>query len=146
MAPKTMRAIVVDAPGPPSVMQLREVPVPEPKDGQARVKVAFVGMNPVDAMARAGTIGFLKIAYPFTPGLEHSGIVDAVGPDVDKSLIGRRVISRSSFGGYADYSIAPAKTLIALDDRIDFKTGCVYRGCTYTAWHALFLAARLQAR
>ena len=43
-------------------------------------------------------------------------MVDAVGPGVSTDLIGRRVISRSSFGGYADYSIAPAKTLLFLDD------------------------------
>ena len=140
----TMRAIVIDAAGPPSVMQLKQVPIPEPKEGQARLKVAYVGMNPVDAFARAGTLGFLNITYPFTPGLEHSGVVDAVGPGVSKDLIGRRVISRSSFGGYADYSIAPAEKLLMLDDRIDLKTGAVYRGASFTAWHALHKAARLQ--
>jgi NADPH2:quinone reductase len=142
----TMRAVVVDAPGPPAVLRLREVPVPEPKAGEARLKVAYVGLNPVDAMARAGTLDFLKVSFPFTPGLEHSGVIDAVGPGVSSDLIGRRVISRSSFGGYADYSVAPAAGLIPLDDRIDLKTGCVYRGCAYTAWHVLFLCARLQPR
>lgn len=141
----TMRAIVIDAPGPPSVMQLKQVPIPAPKDGQVRLKVAYVGMNPVDAFARAGTLGFLNIAYPFTPGLEHSGVVDAVGPGVSTDLIGRRVISRSSFGGYADYSLAPAKTLLMLDDRMDLKTGAVYRGAAFTAWHALHKSARVQA-
>ena len=142
----TMRAIVIDAPGPPSVMHLKQVPIPEPKEGQARLKVAYVGMNPVDAFARAGTLGFLNITYPFTPGLEHTGVVDAVGPGVSKGLIGRRVISRSSFGGYADYSIAPAVKLLMLDDRIDLRTGAVYRGAAFTAWHALHLAARVQSR
>jgi NADPH:quinone reductase len=59
----TMRAIVVDAPGPPSVMQLKQVPIPEPKEGQARLKVAYVGMNPVDAFARAGTLGLNTAAW-----------------------------------------------------------------------------------
>ncbi len=141
----TMRAIVIDAPGPPSVMQLKQVPIPQPQEGQVRLQVAYVGMNPVDAFARARTLGFLNIRYPFTPGLEHSGVVDAVGPGVSKDLIGRRVISRSSFGGYAEYSLAPAMTLLMLDDRIDLKTGAVYRGAAFTAWHALHKSARLQS-
>jgi NADPH:quinone reductase len=72
-------------------------------------------------------------------------VVDAVGPGVSPDLIGRRVISRSSFGGYADYSLAPAAKLLMLDDRIDLKTGAVYRGAAFTAWHALHKAARLQS-
>lgn len=142
---QTMRAIQMDAFGGPDAMHLREVPVPEPGRGQARLKVAYVGMNPFDAMARAGKIDFMPIAFPFTPGLEHTGIVDAVGDGADEALIGRRVISRSNFGAYADYSIAQdASMLLMLDDRIDLKTGCVYRGCSFTAWHALYKAGRLQ--
>ena len=140
-----MRAIQMDAFGGPDVMELREVPVPEPGPGQARLRVAYVGMNPFDAMARAGKITFMPISFPFTPGLEHSGIVDAVGKGVDETLIGKRVISRADFGAYADYSIVTAKALLMLDDRIDLKTGCVYRGCSTTAWHALYKAGRLQS-
>ncbi len=142
---QTMRAIQMDAFGGPEAMELREVPVPEPGPGQARLRVAYVGMNPFDAMARAGKITFMPIAFPFTPGLEHTGIVDAVGEGVDALLMGKRVISRSSFGAYADYSIATDATqLLDLDDRIDLKTGCVYRGCSTTAWYALYKAGRLQ--
>ena len=141
----TMRAIQMDAFGGPDVMELREISVPDPGPGQARLRVAYVGMNPFDAMARAGKIDFMPITFPFTPGLEHTGIVDAVGEGVDDSLIGKRVISRADFGAYADYSIATAKALLMLDDRIDLKTGCVYRGCSFTAWHALYKAGRLQS-
>ncbi len=141
----TMRAIQMDAFGGPEVMKLCEVAVPEPGPGQARLRVAYVGMNPFDAMARAGKIDFMPITFPFTPGLEHTGIVDAVGMDVDESLVGKRAISRADFGAYADCTIATAKALLMLDDRIDLKTGCVYRGCSFTAWHALYKAGRLQS-
>ena len=141
---KTMRAIQLDAFGGPEAMVLRDVPVPSPGPGEARLKVAYVGMNPFDAMARAGKINFMPISFPFTPGLEHSGVIDAVGAGVEDSLIGQRVISRANFGGYAEYSIAKAAMLLKLDPRIDLKTGCVYRGCSFTAWHALYKAGRLQ--
>lgn len=141
----TMQAVQMDAFGGPDAMQVRDVLVPNPGAGEARVKVAYVGMNPFDAMARAGKIDFMPISFPFTPGLEHTGVVDAVGEGVDEGLIGQRVISRANFGAYAEFSIAKAAMLLPLDERIDLKTGCVYRGCSFTAWHALYKAARLQA-
>lgn len=141
----TMRAFVVTTPGPPDVMELRTVPRPEPGPGQVRLRVAFVGMNPVDAMVRRQRLDWMPVTYPFTPGLEHSGVVDAVGPGVDAAWLGRRVLSRTSFGGYADWSLAPINTLLTVPDGISLRDGCVYRGCSFTAWHALHKVARVQA-
>jgi NADPH2:quinone reductase len=140
----SMRAMMADAPGAPSVLQLKTVAVPTPGEGQALMKVAYVGMNPLDAMARAGKIDFLPITWPFIPGLEKTGIVTAVGAGVDPALVGQRVIARSEFGGYGEFAVVKAKLLLKLDPRIDLKTGCVYRGCSFTAWHGLYKAGRLQ--
>jgi NADPH2:quinone reductase len=142
--PTTMRALQIDKPGEASGFVLRNIPTPVPAEGQALIKIAYVGMNPIDAMARAGKINFLPITWPFTPGLEKTGTVVAVGAGVDPSLIGQRVIARSGFGGYAEYALNAANTLLKLDDRIDLKTGCVYRGASFTAWHALYKAGRLE--
>ena len=125
-------------------MQLRRVAVPEPGPGEARIAVAWVGMNPVDTMVRRERLDWMPVTYPLIAGLEHSGVVDAVGSGVSPNMLGQRVLSRSSFGGYADFSLAPAAALITLDDRIDLKTGCAYRGASFTAWHALHLCARVQ--
>lgn len=140
----TMRAMQAAAPGGPSVLQPQTIPVPVPGPGQALIKVAYVGMNPIDAMARAGKIDFLPITWPFTPGLEKTGLVERVGAGVDEKLVGQRVISREGFGGYGDYALTIAKTLLPLDPRISLKTGAVYRGASFTAWHALYKAGRLQ--
>ena len=140
----TMRAVLVDAPGPPEAMRLATVPRPEPAAGEARLRVAYVGMNPVDAMARRQALAWMPVRWPFTPGLEHTGIVDAVGPGVDATWLGRRVLSRASFGGYADWSIAPVDTLLTVPDGISLRDGCVYRGASFTAWHALYKVARVQ--
>ncbi len=145
MTATTMRALVIDEPGGPEALQLREVPVPEPGPGEARVKVAWVGMNPVDTMVRRERLDWMPVSYPLIAGLEHSGVIDAVGPGVDQAMVGRPVLSRSTFGGYADYSCAPADLLLPLDERIDLRTGCAYRGASFTAWHALHLCARVQA-
>ncbi|MDX2141780.1 MAG: zinc-binding alcohol dehydrogenase family protein [Rhodospirillaceae bacterium] len=142
--PYLMRAMVIDTPGPPAGLSPRQIPVPKPGEGQALLKVAYVGMNPLDGMARAGKIDFLPITWPFVPGLEKTGVVVAVGAGVDQNLIGQRVIARLGFGGYADYALSQAKLLLPLDPRIDLKTGCVYRGCSFTAWHGLHKAGRLQ--
>ena len=145
MTAPTMRALVIDEPGAPEVLQLREVPVPEPGPGEARIKVAWVGMNPVDAMVRRERLDWMPVSYPLIAGLEHSGVIDAVGADVDQAMVGRPVLSRSTFGGYADYSCAPADALLPLDARVDLRTGCAYRGASFTAWHALHVCARVQA-
>ncbi|MFO1454890.1 MAG: zinc-binding alcohol dehydrogenase family protein [Steroidobacteraceae bacterium] len=144
MALTTMRAWVVDRPGPPEVLQRRELPVPSPGEGQVRLRVAFVGMNPVDALVRRERLEWMPVRYPFTPGLEHTGVVDAVGPGVDPAWLGRRVLSRLSFGGYADWSLAPVRGLLAVPEGLSLRDGCVWRGCTSTAWHALHRCARLQ--
>lgn len=139
-----MRAMVVDEPGPPHVLRLRQLPQPAPGPGQVRLRVAFVGMNPVDALVRRERLAWMPVTYPFTPGLEHTGVVDAVGPDVDAEWLGQRVLSRISFGGYADWSLAPVRGLLRVPEGMSLRDGCVYRGCSYTAWHALHRCARVQ--
>lgn len=139
----TMRAIVVEKPGPPEALRSYEVPRPEPGPGEARLRVAFVGMNPVDAMVRRDYLDWMPVRFPFTPGLEHTGVVDAIGPGVDHVWLGQRVLSRISFGGYADYSVSPVQGLHVLPKGLSLLEGCVFRGCSYTAWHALHKCARL---
>ena len=139
-----MRAMVIDAPGPPEVLQARELALPVPAAGQVRLRVAYVGMNPVDALVRRERLAWMPVAFPFTPGLEHTGAVEAIGPDVDRAWLGRRVLSRVSFGGYAEFSLAPVRGLLQVPDGMSLRDGCVYRGCSFTAWHALMKCARLQ--
>jgi NADPH2:quinone reductase len=141
----TMRAMTVLEPGPPENLRPVIMAVPVPLKGQARVRVAYAGMNPIDAMLRRERIDWLPVQYPFVPGIEHSGVVDRIGEGVDPSWLGRRVLSRFSMGGYAEYSVSKAAALIPLDPRIDLKTGCAFRGCSFTAWHALHRMAKIRA-
>jgi len=143
-SPATMRAMIVAEPGGPGALQPADLPVPQPGPGQVRLRVAYVGMNPLDAMLRRERLPWLPVPYPFTPGLEHSGVVDAVGDGVDADLVGKRVLSRLGLGGYAEYSIIAAAGLVELPPEMPLKVGAAFRGCTSTAWYALHASARVQ--
>jgi NADPH2:quinone reductase len=142
--PETMAAIVMAGEGEPEMLEPRTVPVPKPKPGEVLFRVAYCGLNPFDAFVRAGKLSWLRMPPGTILGMEHTGRVVAVGDGVDTSWIGRRVLRRAGFGGYAEYSATRADALIALDERMDYRTGCAWRGITMTAWHALFKAARFE--
>ena len=144
MEEANMRAVVADEPGGPEVLSLRQIPVPEPGPGEVRLRVAYCSMNPMDVFARRGVLSWLDLDWPFTPGIEHAGVVEKVGPGVDDALLGRRMQSRANWGGNAEYSIAPVTQTGPVPDGLDWKTGSVFGGMTYTAWHCLHTTARIR--
>lgn len=144
MTGKTMRAVVADAPGGPEVLSLRDVPIPEPGKGEVRLRVAYSGLNPMDTFGRRGVLSWMNLPWPFTPGIEFAGLVEKIGEGVDSALAGTRVHARNSWGGNADYAIVAAASVLPVADGLDWKTGSVYRGMTFTAWHCLHTAARIR--
>ena len=74
-----MQSVTVKAPGGPEVLELTEAAMPNPGPGEALVKVAYAALNPLDNHARADRIKWNHPGYPFTPGFEFCGLVDAVG-------------------------------------------------------------------
>lgn len=141
----TMKAVLIDKAGGPEGLHVDEVPIPEPGDGEIRIKVAYSSMNPMDVFARQGKVSWLPIKWPFIPGIEHAGVVDKVGAGVDPSIVGQRYHSRNMFGGNAEYSIAPMTNAHPMPDGLDWKIGTCYGGMTYTSYHALHTAARIRA-
>src|SRR5712664_689225 len=100
-------AVVMTGYGPPEVLKWAAVPLPEPGQGQIRIKVKAAGISPTDLALRAG---YLK-AFPLPPnavlGFEAAGTVDAVGPGVTSTSIGDGVTALLfSLGGYAEYAVA----------------------------------------
>jgi NADPH:quinone reductase len=83
-----MRAVRVHETGGPEVLQVEDVPEPEPGEGQVRIRVAASGVNFIDAYHRSG--GYPR-DLPFTVGLEAAGTVDAAGSGVTKWSEGDRV-------------------------------------------------------
>lgn len=144
MKTEMMRALVADSPGPPEVLQLREVPIPEPGPGQVRVRVAYVTLNPLDTHARAARVAYLAPDFPFTPGIEFSGLVDEVGDGVDPSWVGRRVVSERHWGGCADFALTNADALLDIPEGFDWVLGTVFHTCVYSSWHVLHTAGRIR--
>src|SRR5579883_2147907 len=103
-----MRAWQVCASGEPEQMTLADVPVPEPRTGQVRIRNRAAGLNFFDILQIQGKYQ-VKPAFPFTPGAEVAGVVDAAGPGVERFAVGDQVLAFTHNGGLAEYSIAESE-------------------------------------
>lgn len=139
-----MQAVVADKPGTPDVLDLREVPIPEPGPGQLRMQVAYAALNPLDTHARGARVAYMAPDFPFTPGIEFSGIVDAVGDGVDSGWLGRRVVNERNWGGCAEFALSAPAFLLEIPDGFDWILGTVFHTCVYSAWHVLHTAGRVR--
>jgi NADPH2:quinone reductase len=116
-----MKAVRVHVHGGPGVLRYEEIAAPEPGPGQALVKVAFTGLNFIDVYYRTGLNRPPQL--PFTPGMEASGTVVAVGDGVTEVSAGDRVAWSMVLGTDAEYALAPAWRLAALPDDVSFEAG-----------------------
>src|SRR6204780_2781798 len=119
-----MKLIQVQKPGPPGVMQLLDVPVPEPKPGEVLIRAHAIGVGMPDCLIRAGTYSWMP-PLPVTPGTELAGTIEKVGAGVTSRHVGQRVYTtareRPHRGGhYADYVATPAEATFVLPDGVDF--------------------------
>jgi NADPH2:quinone reductase len=114
-----MKAIRVHNYGDAEVLTLEDIPVPEPKTGEARVKIEASGVNFIDIYQR---IGLYPLKTPFTLGMEGAGIVDAVGEGVTEVKNGDRVAYAMIAGSYAEYAVVPAVKLAPVPSNLDSKS------------------------
>ncbi len=134
-----MRAVVYNEIGPSSVLKVVERDLPEPGPGEVRVRVVRAGVNPTDWKFRAGMMsGYDEV----TPGQDGSGVVDAVGPDVDDLAVGDRVWlilaqHGRAHGAAAEYTVQPADRVLPLPDNADFDLGASIGVPAVTAHRAL---------
>jgi NADPH2:quinone reductase len=113
-----MKAVRVHQYGGLEALQVEDLPVPEPKEGEARVKIEAAGVNFIDIYHR---IGRYQGSLPLTLGQEAAGTVEVVGPNVTDIKPGDRVAYASVQGAYAEYAIAPAWRLIPIPSGVDTK-------------------------
>jgi len=134
-------AIVVRAYGGPEVMQWTRVPVPPPGPGEVTIRHAAVGVNFIDVYCRTGYFRLLQ--PPGVPGMEGTGVVEAVGPGVTHVAPGERVgYACAPVGAYAERRTMPAELLVPLPDDVDDETAAavLLKGMT-----AEFLLHRVHA-
>jgi NADPH2:quinone reductase len=112
-----MRAIRVHETGGPEVLSYEDdAPAPEPKEGEALVRVAAAGVNFIDVYQREGRY---PVPTPFVPGNEGAGVVEAVGPGVADLAAGDRVAWASHLGSYAELAAIPAWKLVPIPEGLD---------------------------
>ncbi|MEA2666476.1 MAG: NADPH:quinone reductase [Candidatus Eremiobacteraeota bacterium] len=117
-----MKAIRVDRLGGPEVLQLGDVPVPEPGPGEVLVRQTTIGINFIDTYLRGG---LYPATLPFVLGREGAGTVEAVGPGVSEPRVGERVAyAQSALGAYAEAHVVPAKECVVIPAGIDDRTAC----------------------
>jgi NADPH:quinone reductase len=119
-----MKIIQFREPGPPSVMQCLDVPIPEPKAGEVLIRAHSIGVGIPDVNIRAGTYSWMP-PLPAIPGTELAGTIEKVGAGVTSRQVGQRVYTtareRPHRGGhYAQYIAAPAAATFVLPDNVDF--------------------------
>jgi NADPH2:quinone reductase len=142
-----MRALQVTRNGPPGeVLEVAEVPVPEPAAGEVRIKVSAASLNFNDIDRCHGRLVSVPVPPPYTLGMDACGVVDAAGAGRDEWL-GQRVvaITKLALGGIAEYAIADSVCVFAAPPQFDDAEAAGFL-LPYQASHlALFRRGRLQA-
>jgi NADPH2:quinone reductase len=131
-----VRAIQFDRFGGPEVLQYREVAVPDPGPGQARVRHTAVGLNFIDVYHRTG---LYPLPLPSGLGSEAAGVVVATGAGVVHVQVGDRVAYNvpGSLGSYSQERVLDARWLVKLPRAIDERTGAAIMLKGLTAWYLL---------
>jgi NADPH:quinone reductase len=118
-----MKAIRIAQAGDAGVLKIEEAPQPKPAAGEALVRVHAAGVNFADIYFRSGTAR-VPTAFPFTPGIEGAGVVEAVGAGVTDVKPGDRVAyATTTIGSYAEYHAVNAMQLAPLPSDVSFEDG-----------------------
>jgi NADPH2:quinone reductase len=146
-----MRAVYYERQGPPhEVLQVGDVPTPEPGQGEVRVRVHASGVNPSDTYGRSGRFG--GMSFPrVTPHQDGAGVIDAVGSGVSEQRVGERVwVFEATWnragGTAAEYAVVPAERAITLPQAMSFKEGACVGVPVLTAHRAVFAAGPVQGK
>jgi putative PIG3 family NAD(P)H quinone oxidoreductase len=138
-----MRAVIASGTGGPEVLSVQEIPDLEPGPGEVAIAVAAAGLNRADLLQRQGF-------YPPPPGasdvigMECSGTVSAVGPDVTTWQVGDEVCALLAGGGYASTVVVPAGQVMPVPAGVDLVTAAALPEVAATVWSNLFMVAMLQ--
>ena len=139
-----MKAWCVHAYGEPETMPLDDIPPPDPGPNQVRIRNHAAGLNFFDILQVQGKYQ-VKPPFPFTPGAEVSGIVDAVGPGVTAFAPGDRVLSLTEGGGFAEYTIGRLPRTFRMPDGMGFSEAAALPLVYHTSYSALRERAALRS-
>lgn len=130
-----MRAVQINESGGPDTLEMAEVAVPEPEAGEVIIEVKAAGVNFIDTYQRSG---LYAMELPFSPGLEASGIVSAIGEGVTSLAIGERVAVGQGSGSYAEFRRAPAERTVSVPDGVSLEVAAASMVQALTAHYLTF--------
>lgn len=137
-----LKAIQITQYGGPEVLKIHEIPIGNPGDDQALIRLEAVGVNFIDIYQRRGTY---PVKLPYIPGLEGAGVVEAVGKNVKNVKPGDRVAYVHEPGSYAEKSLVKAEHLIPLPSGFSFEQGAAFPLQGMTAHYLLHEFRKIKA-
>lgn len=140
----TMSAVEISEPGGPEVLRPATLPVPVPRHGQIIIRVAYAGVNRPDALQRAGSYAPPPSASPL-PGLEASGTVVEIGPNVTRWKIGDQVTALLPGGGYAEYVATHEAHALPVPAGMGLQAAACLPETCFTVWSNIVMRGRLKA-
>jgi NADPH2:quinone reductase len=143
LIPKTMTAIRIREPGPPSVLEPTQCPVPAAGSAELLIRVFAAGVNRPDVLQRQGHYPPPAGASPI-PGLEVAGEIAALGDGVRGWRIGDSVCALLTGGGYAQYAAVPAVQCLPVPPGLTLPQAATLPETFFTVWLNLFRRAGLQ--
>jgi NADPH2:quinone reductase len=138
-----MKAAVVTRYGGPEVMEIRDVPLPRLAEGQILVRVRAIGLNFADVFGRLGVYPNTP-PPPFIPGLEFSGDVVAVAPDVSKFRGRERVMGYSRLGSHAEYVCLGVHYAITVPESMTYEEAAAFLATGMSAYHGIVRLGNLR--
>ncbi|MGR8950179.1 MAG: NAD(P)H-quinone oxidoreductase [Gammaproteobacteria bacterium] len=139
----TMKAISIVEPGGPEVLELSDVPRPEPSDDEVLLQVQAAGVNRPDCLQRQGLYP-LPPGASALPGLEVAGTVVAVGKNVTEWRLGEKVVALTHGGGYAEYCLANKGHCLTWPQNLSAVEAAAAVETTFTVQSNLFTRAQLK--
>jgi len=139
----TMRAVLLERHGGPEALRIAEVPTPQPKRGEVRVRIRLIGINFAEVLSRRGVYGWAP-KLPYILGMEAYGEIDAVGEGVTDRRAGDPVIIGTQFGTYAEFICIPAGRTLPPPSGFTPEESAAFSVSYLTAWIGLMEMARLR--
>ncbi len=137
-----MKALVCQSFGPPELLQVQELPVPQPAATEVLVRVHAAGVNFPDRLIIQNQYQ-IKPPLPFSPGGELAGEITAVGAEVTRFKVGQSVIAFTGWGGFAEYAVVAQDKLMAMPDGMPYEIAGSFLMTYGTCLHALHDRAAL---
>ena len=139
-----MRAVLCTHFGPPSDLELADIPAPKAAAGEAVVRVKAAALNFFDTLIIAGKYQH-KPPFPFSPASEFAGVVESVGPEVTDIAVGDRVVGNMGWGAAREAVAIESHQLAKLPEALDFERAAGLTVTYGTTLYALRERAQLKA-